>query len=513
MCYGSHRGVSDFSIQIVLNPQKIQYLVNYLTEKLRKHYPQPGAGCSDDSVNKRFEGELCSLFEDYVYRDGSGYFLMNKAGKLVVYNGLGYEEADTNSVMHSVVKSVMLKLGIGVVYTTNSVKKIAEECMVQMSANHKYRFVPDRKYIVFNNCVLKLGMQQGEKDVMLEHSTEYKTDIVLDFDFEPEATNNLWENFYVTTIPNSDHRKAFQEYCGALLADRNYYKIEYTCFVLGPGGNGKSVLVQAVSNVFGKSLISHFSPHQLFKSSQAMYHLAAVDGKLANICTDITAESFANGDFKSFVSGEPLSARHPYGRQTFEVTAPYMLCCANEMPSSVDDTEGYHRRILPIESAQHTYTEEEKDTTLTTKLSSIECRQAIFNWCYEGFRLLRAAGGKIELGEAVKATQKAIKDDNNSARRWLRDSKYRKADKAKVEQTATDPKWVSFKDLYYEYCTYCREYNDGVPQKPRQIGRLLKSIGFHEWRRSTGMYYYVEKDNSMGVGAPSIEIDDTNLPF
>lgn len=488
-------------------------MVDYLTEKMRRHYPEPGAGSSDDRVNKRFEGELCSLFEDYIYRDGSGYFLMSKSGKLVVYNGLGYEEADTNTVLHGIIKSVMLNLGIGVVYTTNSVKKIAEECLVQMSASHRYRFEPDRRYIVFNNCVLRLGMRQGEKDVRLEHSTEYRTDIVLDFDFEPEAVNSLWENFYVTTIPNGDNRRAFQEYCGALLADRNYYKIEYTCFVLGPGGNGKSVLVQAVSNVFGKGLISHFSPHQLFKSSQAMYHLAAVDGKLANICTDISPESFANGDFKSFVSGEPLSARHPYGRQTFEVTAPYMICCANEMPSSVDDTEGYHRRILPIESAQHTYTEEEKDTTLPIKLSAVECRQAIFNWCYEGFKRLRANGGKIEIGEAVKATQQAIKDDNNSARRWIRDRKYRKSGKSHVIQDSKDSNWVSFKILYDDYKTYCAENNEGIPQKQRQIGRLFKSIGFHDWRRSDGMYYYIEKNNAKGIGAPSIEINDADLPF
>lgn len=503
---------------------KISEVVTYLVDKLRKYIPK-GMGQEDVKVNKATEADLCNIYEDCIYRDGNGRFLYSKSGRLMVYTGKGFEADESGKLLQESIKLSMSKLGVAPIYQMNSAKKIAEECMAGMAAISEYWFIADRSYIVFENCVLKLCNEHGVKAEVLEHSEKYRTDLILDFEYKADATSPLWESFYNATIPNREMQRAFQMFCGALLSSRENFQIDYMCFLLGPGGNGKSVLARAISGVFGPKLFSRFSPHQLFQNTpQSMYNIAALDGKIANLCDDVTNSNFATGDFKTFVSGEPLTGRHPYGRQIFEVKPPYMICCANEMPSSVDDTEGYHRRILPILSTTHSYSEEERDTQLGFKLSSVECRQAIFQFYLEGFYMVRDANGNIELGAAVRKAQRDLRDDNNSMRRWLKYKGYGKSELESPLKRTKNPNWRKFQDLYNEYVEYCRENNDGMPQKPRQLKRLLEGLNLPFWRRNDGYCYYIEKSEvefepedvdvrQEVVDYASLSVSSDELPF
>lgn len=490
----------------------VEYAVDYLTKALIKDYPE-GLGVTDKSIDKLKEAELCAFFERNIYLNRQGRFLIDKGGNLCIFDGKGYRQAYDENFLYHVIKESMRNAGIGKLYLYNSPAKIAKECLLSMSADKRYLFSPNRRYIIFNNCVLHLSMDKNKPDEILEHSPKYRTDIVLDFDYDPNVKSCLWDNFFTQTIPHPDFRRAFQMFCGALLTDREVFKIEYILFLLGPGGNGKSVLTKAIRNVFGKGLISRFSPHQLFTSSQAMYNIAAVDGKLANICDDVTNSNFANGDFKSFVSGEPMMGRHPYGRRNIEVNAPYMICNANNMPSSVDDSEGYHRRILPIQSNPHVFTEDEKDTTLANRLSTVECQQAIFNWMYDGFKMVRETNGKIILGDEVRNMQQELKDDNSSIRRWLRERMYDRPMCDNPDKNPDDTNWRPFNDLYADYVDYCSKNNEGDAQKQRQLGRMFKGAGYPEWRRKNKMYYYVVQKNDEGEEIAPQVIDDSSLPF
>ena len=75
------------------------------------------------------------------------------------------------------------------------------------------------------------------------------------------------------------------------------------------------------------------------------------DGAIANFTDDMKQTNISSSGFKSFASGEKFQARHPYGHKIFKVKAPPLLCCANSLPTTTDDSWGYHRRILPIYSS------------------------------------------------------------------------------------------------------------------------------------------------------------------
>jgi P4 family phage/plasmid primase-like protien len=495
----------------MISESTFNYCVDFLYEHINPSITAELRN-DDDSEKKGKVACLCEFFERYVYKSGMGKFLMSKSGVLHVYNGKFYEKVTTKTFMNEVVKNALGKMGVGLVYQKISNKKIAEECLSGMENNEKATFIPNRNYIVFTNGVLDLKSMK-----LREYSIDYKTDIVLDFDYEPSFRLGLWDAKITEIIPKNGMREAFQKFCGSLLVNRDEIKIEYMCFLLGPGSNGKSVVAKAISNVFGSDLFTKFSPKQLFKNNDAMFNLAALDGKLANLTDDLKDEDFSGGDFKSFVSGEEFQCRHPFGRTVFKVKAPMMLCCANAMPPTTDDSWGHHRRILPIYSTNRVFTEKDKDPMLSAKLSTQEARQAIFNWILEGYKMVMADGGNIKLDEEVLEAQQELRDDSNSARRWLRDNRLVRV----VPSNAADTRWKSLTDWRTEYESYCKN-NGYKPVGSKSLSKLFREKEFCEEHRRTGVWFcigqlgYDTDDEGEAQAAPTPfeqAQKDADLPF
>lgn len=451
------------------------------------NYNSPDAvpyGVGDTRVQKDKEAQLCDYFERFVYQTHSGIFQLSKSGVLHVFNGKYYEKVTKKTFLQELIKNALRKMDVGIVYQKLSNKFIASECLSGMENDPKSTFSPNRRYIVFNNGVLDLKEKK-----LKEFSIKFQTDIVLDFDYNPDASMQLWDEKVVEIIPNNEMRLAFQMFCGALLINRDEIKIEYMCFLLGPGSNGKSVIAKAISGVFGSELFTKFSPKQLFKNGDAMYNLAELDGKLANFTDDLKNEDFSGGDFKSFVSGEEFQARHPYGTCVFKVKAPMMLCCANEMPPTTDDSWGHHRRILPIYSTKRQFGDKDKDPMLSYKLGTTEARQAIFNWIYQGYLEVLKNDGNIKLGQEVIDAQLELRDDSNSARRWLRDFGYIRVTPEDTASTK-DSRWKSLTKWREEYEKYCTE-NGYKSVGSKSLGKLFREKEFAEEHRNTGAWFCI----------------------
>ena len=456
------------------------FLVGYLSDIL-SNTDVTGLGARDERVNKLTEADLCDIFERYIYREGEPFFLMEKSGRMIVFNGKYYEAAERDT-LSQVVKRAMEKLDIGKVYQKNSYKKIAEECITAMSVCEKNEFKPDRRYISFEN-----GIYDLEQRSLMPFNDKYRTDLHLDFDFVPGKKSLLWDTKLCEIIPDGDMRDALQKFFGCLLLNRDESKVEYVCFLLGPGGNGKSVLVDAVVNTFGNDLFSKFSPEDLFRSQQRMFNLAELDGKIANFCDDVSNKDFSGGDFKSFVSGAEFQARMPYGQNFFKVKAPLLICCANEIPPSTDDTEGFHRRFLTILSCDKSWTGADKDPKLTYKLRTTDERQAIFNWVLEGYYKVIDDGGDIKFGDSVIETQKSIRMDSNSVRRWIRDMNFEPSDPV----SKTGDGWKTLVEWYNDYKLYCDSVGERSPQKAKTMSNVMRQMGFAREKRNTGMWYYM----------------------
>ena len=354
---------------------------DYLTEALRETFYRD-KGESDEKIRPKFKAKIIDAFEEWIYYSDRcrRFFLIGTAGELMMYNGRYYESfSDASDVLAGLIKDVMRKLRIGIMYQKLCFEETARQCIKGMRNDERAYFHPDRRYIIFRNCVL--DTKSGTVD---DFDMKYHTDMILDFDYLPKATSPLWTRVLCQTIPLEDGREAFQMFCGAFLADRSQYSVEYICYLVGKGRNGKSVVSRAIADMFGDRLVSYFSPQELLRDGDRRNNLASLVGKVANFSDDVRASDFSGGGLKQFVSGHKVSARPLYGKNFVLDSLPYLLCCVNEIPPTSDDTLGHHRRLLPIR-CPNTVKMEDVDPTSSAKLSVPEVKAAIFNWVYKGY--------------------------------------------------------------------------------------------------------------------------------
>lgn len=443
------------------------------------------AGLTDERVNKKTEAGIAIAIRRYMCGiegdDGNDFFKVDEDGLLYVFNGQYFEQMLEETLLEIIIE-VLEKCNVGIVYQTSSAKIIKDYCLNRLKGDERCRFVADRRYVCFHNGVFDLKQMK-----LVPFDVKYKTDIILDFDYMAGVHSALWDKVLAQTVPDENMRETLHQYCGCFLADRTEYKIEHILFVVGEGQNGKSIICKAVVNMFGPNVASSYSPEQLFKSSQMEYHLADVNGKIVNYCDEVSNKDFSGGDFKQFVSGGAFTGRHPYSKRPTKVDKiPLMLCCANKIPPTTDDTEGYFRRFLIILAPNH-IDDRDKDPMLELKLKAPDVKAAIFNWVLEGYKTFIKNEGKIEIAGSVKDVVEEMKANSNSLRRWIDTMGYISA----KPEGKWAPGWKSLKEWVQLYKQYCDDWGE-TPRSRSAVTEQFKKMNAVSERRSDGMWYYLE---------------------
>ncbi len=490
---------------------KYDYIIDYLCSTAGESID--GAGASDERVNKRTEAEMsealrryvCGIAEDV----GNDFFRVDDMGMLHVFNGKFFEMMN-DIVFTGIIREVMRRKGVGTVYRMDSAERIARFCISSLVEDGRHKFNPDRRYVCFNNCVLDMHSLR-----IVPHDFKYCTDIIFNFDYDQEARSGLWDSVIRTTVPDAGMRKAYQQFCGAFLIDRRAHKFEYICFLVGEGQNGKSIIAKALVNVFknededGRQVtkcVTTFTPEQLFKSNQMDYHMAEVNGKIMNYCDDVSDKDFSGGDFKAFVSGGEFTGRSPYSKEmTYVTKVPIMLCCANKIPPTTDDSDGYFRRFLII-NCPNKVSEQDRDPQLEAKLRENSVRSAIFNWMLTGYKELIANDCKIEMSDAVKELKADMKADSNSARRWIREYGY----EAVTPTSMGDPRWKSLKEWMQDYMQYCKDYGE-APKTAKSVSKIFDDLGFEKSRRGSGTWYCIGQKAIIDEPAEKVKFEDEQV--
>ncbi len=446
--------------------------------------------------SKGVTAHLSDVIEKHMYRSKDKYILVSEQGDMYAYGGRGWERIEQNNFMRELIKRILTEMGVSVTYKTYSVDKIATECMSGLTASDSTLFEPSRRYICFTNGVFDLA--KGE---LKDFHPRYMTEINLDFPFisdkngyldsyEGSKMYRLWDQKLGEIFDNREFRDAFQLFCGSLLASRDTFKVNYICYLEGPGANGKSVAAHAVANVFGRRYFSKYSPMQLIKGNQKERYVADLSGKICNLCDDMDEKTLSGGDFKRLVSGEEIQGMAAYARRPILVTPPLFLCCTNNMPRTEDDSWGHHRRQLRLLTTRLRFGEDrEKDPRLTEKLAEVPCKQRIFNWMYQGYRKVLAKGGEIELSADVKQAMIALMEDSTPMQRWAAD---KGISKKKGKDRVIKREWRKLSDLWTDYSKWSKE--NGVSNKKldsRDLSSFLKGFDFESKRLSDGVSFYI----------------------
>ncbi len=231
---------------------------------------------------------------------------------------------------------------------------------------------------------------QVDLDTLLRpHAPELDCRSQLPVEFDPAAECNRWIKAMWEVFPEGrdcaesgkncagdDKVAVLQQFGGYLLLPTCKY--ERAAFLVGPGANGKSTVINTFISVLGKENTVEMSLDDLARSFNVPY----LQDKLLVTCAEMTTrEPTALSILKKCISGDPVAGEWKYKQRIeFWPTAKFIFAL-NEVPTIVDKSYGFARKILIIKFDQR-FDTEKQDVDLFDKLR--EERNGIFLWMLQG---------------------------------------------------------------------------------------------------------------------------------
>lgn len=213
---------------------------------------------------------------------------------------------------------------------------------------------------------------------LVPHTSELLTVVQLPVEYYPDADCTAVDEF-LRAVVAGDCIPVIEEMAGYCLIPSMKY--EKALMLVGEGGNGKGTLIALLAAMLGAQNVSGVSFQDL---SENRFASAELFGKMANLHADIPNKILENSSrFKELVSGDMIQAEKKHKAPFMFHNRAKLIFSANEPPTSKDNTEGFHRRLLIV--------------PFPNKFTNRELRQRLFTpESLSGF-LLRALQGLARL--------------------------------------------------------------------------------------------------------------------
>lgn len=307
----------------------------------------------------------------------------------------------------------------------------------------------------------------------------------LPFGYDPKANAPMFKNFLEEVLPDPQVRMVLAEYVACVFIDPNYLKLEKALILLGQGANGKSVIFEIITKLYGKENISSYSLSSLTNET-GNYRIEIAD-KLLNYASEISTKMNTN-TFKQLASMEPVDARRLYSKPVILQRYARMMFNCNELPREVEHTDAFYRRFLII-LFEKTIEEKNQDKQLAKKIIDAELA-GVFNWVMEGLhRLIEQEN--FTVCESIEKQVEEFRHNSNSVACFIEEMYYVKS----VETS------MLLKEVYAEYRTYCHA-NGLVPCSSITFGNRLRRLGFILERKNQGNVVYIKMDLPKGSSKP-----------
>lgn len=238
-------------------------------------------------------------------------------------------------------------------------------------------------------------------------------------DFVRNKVNTRYdENAYVEVVDevldkisvnDPQLRKLIEEMMGYALIPTS--KFQKAFILYGDGANGKSTLLDIITDVIGDTNISSLSLQELNHN----FKLSEITNKLVNIGDDISDQYLEDSSiFKKLVSGDEVTVdkknEQPYKMRNYAT----MLFATNNLPTTKDKSAGYSRRlsIIPFE-AVFSSTDPDYDPFILDKLTTPEAKSYILNLAIDGIIRVFAQNGFTEVDRVDDILNDFLKENNN----------------------------------------------------------------------------------------------------
>lgn len=250
------------------------------------------------------------------------------------------------------------------------------------------------------------GTLELDTGVFREHNPNDYCSFQASYPYNPDATYHAWEKF-IDDVTAGDPKKSelLQFIPGYVLMP--HCKYEKIFCLTGSGGNGKSKYLEIIRLLFGEANVTHITPRGLLDKFQRI----ALKDSLINIAGEIKSDLHDVEEYmKLIASGEPLSACYKSQDFVTFLSRVKLLFAMNGQLASGDTSDGLTRRLVIVDfvvsfvdfpDPNNPY-ERSKDVDILDKLIHELNSGGIFNWVYEGYKLLNTVGYFTETNDQAE---------------------------------------------------------------------------------------------------------------
>lgn len=244
--------------------------------------------------------------------------------------------------------------------------------------------LPPEKLVVKNGVV---DLTTGGFTPLEQYSGKPGAQTFLDVKYDPEAFPHNFNQFLHDVLP-ADDVPIMWELIGYCLY--RGYPFQKAALFLGEGANGKSTLVNALREFLSDDNISNVELQDL---ANDRFAAADLDGKLANLASEISADELENtSKFKELTGEDMIRAQRKYEDSFKFENQATLIFSTNQPPAADDDTYAYERRWLYF-TFPNTFTGTEAVPQRDLLDRFRKEHSGILNLAIEAFKQLWARGG------------------------------------------------------------------------------------------------------------------------
>lgn len=281
----------------------------------------------------------------------------------------------------------------------------------------------------------------------------------LNVKYSPNAGQpKAWLKYLVDLLDQEDIL-TLQEYLGYCLIPTT--KSQVALFIIGNGGEGKSVIATTVKEIFSNAAVCG----KLEKIESDPFTIATMESKLLFIEDDMQMGALKETqNLKQIITAKIPMLINKKNVQPYEslIYARILALGNAQMRSLFDHSDGLFRRQI-ILKLKPKPADREDNLSLDEEISS-EIPQ-IFSWCFDGLQHLIKNKFHFFVSERAKLNLKSARSENCNVIDFMEDSEY-----IKVGDMQSSMSSVRLLGLYAEWC----RQNSVEPMKDRTVLNFLK---------------------------------------
>lgn len=227
--------------------------------------------------------------------------------------------------------------------------------------------------------------------ILYPHHPNWFQTTALDMPHNHEATCPLWlkslDDWFGHQEDGPDQIALLQEFFGAALFGLAP-AFGRALFLVGSGGQGKSQITRVIEGLFPGEKVGSVPP-QRWQKEYAVDRLAHI---ALNVVNELPSAAIMEGaTFKAVITGDSVYARPIYGQPyAFKPKAAHLFS-TNQLPRSLDASDGFWRRILLLRMTRQFRNLEGAQTGHIDQLAEVILeheREGVLAWAVDGIQRL-----------------------------------------------------------------------------------------------------------------------------